>query len=197
MDVLDIHNKEIKEVVWIHKSAFKGFFLTELGDGFLSLYYKSVLNHKDGILLGCFDKYKLIGFCSGSLNCSGFNTKIIKENLLDFCLIGLKLLFTRPKALLRLRRNLEKEDSNHDDGNYAELASIGVDLNFQGKGVGGMLLNAIENYCREKGCRILTLTTDYNENDEVVKFYQRNGYKIWYDFVTYPNRRMYKLRKEL
>ena len=198
MEIERIDNNNIKDVVRIHESAFRNFFLTTLGPKFLATYYMAVNKNINGILLGCYDGDKLFGFCSGSLVCAGFNRTIIKDNLFSFCIVGINLLLTHPKALCRLKNNLEKEDLHcEDDGNYAELASISVDPNYQGKGVGAILLNAIESYCRSKGCKMLTLTTDYEGNDVVIKFYQRNGYNIWYDFVTYPNRRMYKMRKEL
>lgn len=188
----------IIDVVRIHEAAFKKFFLTTLGSKFLETYYKSVNNADDGILIGCYDEGKLVGFVSGSLLCAGFNKKLIKNNLITFSLVGLSLLFTNPKALLHLKKNLEKKDSDHgDDGNYVELASIGVDPNCQGQGAGTKLLKEFENYCRKKNQRVITLTTDYEDNDGVLKFYQNNGFEPWYNFVTFPNRRMYKMRKML
>lgn len=198
MKIKDIDNASIKDVVRIHESAFKGFFLTSLGPKFLAAYYKAVNKENEGVLKGCYDGDKLVGFCSGTLKCRGFNSKIIKENFIRFCFVGIYLLFTNPIALMRLKNNLQKEDSNYnDDGNYAELTSIGVDSTCQGKGVGHILLNEFESYCRQKGCSEITLTTDYNGNDCVVNFYQNNGYQIWYNFITYPNRIMYKMRKDI
>ena len=43
----------------------------------------------------------------------------------------------------------------------------------------------------------LSLTTDYQDNDKAIGFYKSLGYEPWYDFVTYPNRRMYRLIKDL
>lgn len=198
MKIKEIDNSSIEDVVRIHEVAFKGFFLTALGPKFLSVYYKAVNNNCDGIIRGYYDRDKLIGYCSGSLKCRGFNTKIIKENFFRFCLIGIYLLFTRPAALLRLQRNLEKEGLNHnDDGDYAELTSIGVDPDRQGLGIGKKLLTALENDVRGKNVYKLSLTTDYYNNDKVVSFYKSLGYSIWYDFETYPHRRMYRMIKNL
>ena len=47
------------------------------------------------------------------------------------------------------------------------------------------------------GSKRITLTTDYNNNERVVAFYKKSGYRIYYDFITYPNRKMYKLIKDL
>ena len=47
------------------------------------------------------------------------------------------------------------------------------------------------------GVSKVVLTTDSTSNDNVINFYQKNGFEVLYKFVTYPNREMYKLIKEL
>ena len=69
---------DLDAIVKIHDGAFPDFFLTSLGDGFLKLYYKSVLNSPDGILLISQRENEIIGFCAGTLLSSGFNTRLIK-----------------------------------------------------------------------------------------------------------------------
>jgi len=48
-----------------------------------------------------------------------------------------------------------------------------------------------------KGCSNLSLTTDYDNNEKAIQFYERLGYEIYYDFITYPNRKMYRMIKKL
>ena len=198
MGITLINSVDIECAVLIHKEAFKHFFLTELGDSFLSLYYKSVSHNPNGILLGCYDDEKMLGFCAGTLLSKGFNMDIIKRSFFPFAFIGIKLLFTKPKALLRLFKNLSKAKADiNDDGHYAELESIGVTPNCQGKGVGKNLLLALEEEVRRRGGQKLSLTTDYYNNEKTISFYNALGYTVWYDFVTYPNRRMYRMIKTL
>lgn len=42
VEVKEISIKDINALVIVHKRAFPDFFLTSLGDRFLSLYYKTV-----------------------------------------------------------------------------------------------------------------------------------------------------------
>ncbi|MFK1738770.1 GNAT family N-acetyltransferase [Bacteroides fragilis] len=84
-----------------------------------------------------------------------------------------------------------------DRGEYAELLSIGVDSLNQGKGVGKVLLIKLENIIRSEGCSKLSLTTDFFENQKTIGFYESMGYTILYDFIAYPNRKMYRLIKTL
>lgn len=198
LEILVIHKKDLIEVIKVHKASFKGFFLTELGDHFLRVYYNCVRKDNRGILLGLYKNEELIGFCAATVLSKGFNKHLVKNNFLQFSLIGLWLLFTRTSSLIRLLRNFNKSNSVYaDDGIYAELLSIGVSAKQQGQGVGKKLLLKLENEMNQKGCRYLSLTTDFYDNESTLNFYNALGYKIMYDFIAYPNRRMYRMKKKL
>lgn len=189
---------DLEAIVRVHEAAFQDFFLTQLGTAFLKLYYKSVMYHNDGVLLVCKMDGITIGLCAGTVLSAGFNTKLIKANLFQFGWEGIKIMFTKPIALIHLMRNMSKEDSTvGDDGKYAELLSIAVDPKVQRSGAGKAMLLELEKVIKEKGGERLSLTTDYEDNDKAVSFYLSLGYEPWYDFVTYPNRRMYRLIKHL
>ncbi|MFC2099201.1 GNAT family N-acetyltransferase, partial [Bacteroidota bacterium] len=121
----------------------------------------------------------------------GFNKNLIINNFTPFFIVGLKILFTKPKSLIRLIKNLTK----NIDGDYAELFSIAVDPRKQGLGIGKLLLKDVEKKALEKGCQRITLTTDFFNNTEVINFYLKMGYAVYYDFIAYPHRRMYKMIK--
>lgn len=198
MEVKVVDKRDINGIVRIHVDAFKGFFLTELGNNFLKKYYLSVLCHPDGILLGCFEDGKIIGFCAATKLSRGFNTRLVKANFLKFSFEGIRLLFTRPSALIRLVKNFTKSDeTNKDNGEYSELLSIGVSVTAQGGGVGKKLVTELETYLRNMGAEKLSLTTDFEDNEKAVGFYNRMGYNVMYDFIAYPDRHMYRMIKNL
>jgi len=192
-----IEKRHLNSVVDVHNSAFKGFFLTELGSNFLRLYYESVMKSDDGILYGVFDNDNLIGFCAACTRSAGFNSGLIKQNIVRYGIVSLKILFTRPKALFRLGKNLTKTGNVKDDGEYAEILSIAVRQDVQNSGTGKLLVEGVENYLRERGISELSLTTDKFDNDKTLAFYRRNGFRLMYEFVTYPDREMLRLIKDL
>lgn len=188
---------DIEQVVKIHIKSFEGFFLTTLGENFLKMYYKSSLKHPDSISIGSFDEDdQMNGFSFGCTRSKGYHTRLIRKNFMTFLFLGIIILFSKPNALFRLLRNMEKNNIN-DDGNYAELLSIAVSPNSKELGIGKYMIAHFEAEVKAKGCFKVALTTDYYNNDNVVAFYKKNGYKVFYVFNTYPNRRMYKLIKEL
>ena len=186
---------EVDGIVSIHKNAFKGFFLTSLGDSFLSVYYSCFIKSDETVILCAEEDGKLLGFSAATKACKGFNGRMIKENALKFMMVGLRLLFTNPPDLVRLVKNFtKKSDEVEDDENYGELYSIGVDADAQGKGVGKALLAETEKLI---GIDKLSLTTDYFNNESTIAFYLKCGYKVLYEFTAYPNRKMLRMIKAL
>ena len=84
-----------------------------------------------------------------------------------------------------------------DNEDYAELYSIGVSKAAQGKGVGKLLLAESERVMKSEGVQRVSLTTDFYDNEQAVGFYHSMGYETLYEFITYPNRKMYRLIKTL
>ena len=191
--------QDVDSIVSIHNQAFPDFFLTTLGSRFLQLYYKCMCNCKNAITLCAEENGEVKGFATSSFYSHGFNTTLIKKNLFKFGLMGVELMFTKPKAILRLAKNLDKKAEGNaveDNGEYAELYSIAVMPGNQGSGIGKKLLIATEETVAKHNSKI-SLTTDYYNNEKTIGFYHSLGYQDYYEFVTYPNRRMWRMIKQL
>lgn len=193
-----IEESDINNVVSIHCASFQNFFLTQLGTDFLNVYYKAFSKSGKGVLLGCFNGEILVGFCAATFKSNGFNTGLIIDNFYSFVLQAFKLFFTNIKALIRLANNFRKVNQTvKDKGQYAELYSIAVSPLMQNSGIGKLLLNELESQLKQRKCNKLTLTTDYDNNNKTLQFYEKMGYNTMYEFITYPNRKMYRLFKDL
>lgn len=192
-------NKDVDGIVKIHLAAFEDFFLSSLGERFLRIYYSSFIESDNGVVLCAKNNEGVVGFSACSYLSRGFNSSLIKQNLASFGLEAFMLLFSKPTALVRLAKNMNKEsdDATIDDkGEYAELYSIAVSPSCQGEGVGKKLLIATEEDVKKHNDKI-SLTTDYFNNDKTIAFYHALGYGNLYEFVTYPERRMWRMIKKL
>ena len=189
---------DVDTIVEIHLNAFEGFFLTSLGAEFLRFYYSCFVRSNETVTMIAEENGVIYGFSASSKFCKGFNSRLIKSNLIAFGLLSFKLLLIKPISLSRLVKNLSKKGENViDNEDYAELYSIGVCKSAQGKGVGKMLLLKSEQVMKEEGVTRVSLTTDFDNNEQAVGFYHSMGYETLYEFVTYPNRKMYRLIKIL
>lgn len=190
--------EDIDQIVDIHCDAFSDFFLTSLGTDFLKFYYTSFIKNRETVCMVEVDNEIVVGFSAATTISKGFNTRLIKSNLYNFILWSLKVLFSNPKALVRLAKNLtKKSDVKEDNENYGELFSIAVKGDQQNKGIGKSLLKVTEKELKIKKVEYLSLTTDYYDNEATLGFYKSMGYDSLYEFTTYPNRRMYRLIKKL
>lgn len=190
---------DIDGIVEIHLAAFENFFLSSLGRKFLKIYYSSFVASKGGIVYCAKKEDDVVGFSACSYVSKDFNSSLINHNIFKFGLEIFILLFSKPKAIVRLAKNMNKERNDtsiKDTGGYAELYSIAVSPTCQGEGVGKRLLTATEEDVKERNSHI-SLTTDYYNNEKTIGFYHSLGYENYYDFVTYPNRRMWRMIKKL
>lgn len=190
---------DVEEIVCIHMAAFPDFFLTSLGTGFLKLYYSTFIKSGDGVVYCAVKNDRMVGFSASSFVSRGFNARLIKKNLVRYGGEALKQAFIHPRALIRLIKNLNKETKDpsvQDEGLYAELYSIAILPECQGQGIGRLLLSVTESGVRDFNSQ-MSLTTDYYNNDNALAFYRALGYREYYDFVTYPNRRMWRMIKHL
>lgn len=182
----------------IHKEAFGDFFLSSLGIGFLNTYYKACLKEPTSIAVCAVDEAGVLkGFATGSLHAGGYHRKLFLNNLFSFLLSITGFLFTKPKAIVRLAKNLNKTPDVNDKQDYSELLSIAVVPELKGAGVARELLKLFEEEVIRMGGNRIALTTDFENNERVIAFYQKCNYKIFYDFITYPDRHMYKMIKHL
>ena len=198
MDIRKATKEDVGSIVEIHQAAFKDFFLTSLGTRFLKLYYGTFINSDKGVVYCTVDDNKIVGFSATSYMSKGFNASLIKNNIVKYAAEFILLVFTKPKAIIRLAKNMNKEsrDTIKDDGQYAELYSIAVSPLCQGKGIGKKLLTTTEKDVVNHN-NLISLTTDYYNNDKTIAFYKALGYKNFYEFITYPNRKMWRMIKQL
>ena len=194
MNVRKATNKDIDSIVEIHMERFSSFFLTTLGSSFLKVFYKAFLKNP-GVLIILEDDGDIKGFAAGSRDNRSFFKKLLKNNLLEFCFAGARVLLTNPTALKRMATNAGKSEKNNLI--FAELLSIATLKNK--RGYGKILLEEFEKEIVKENMNDLpvSLTTDYDDNEKAVQFYKDSGYEVQEVFQSFQNRKMYRFIKKL
>ncbi len=201
MRIRAAHKTDNKYLAKLHIEVFQGFFLSTLGEQFLSRYYKVVLKHPETICLFAVDEtHNICGYVLGRINAKGYLKRIVKSSPFVFACEAIRLLITKPKALIRLLNNLDKkrEDSEvYDSQDYSEIGLIGVLPQYKGHGIGHKLLDEFEVILKKNGVSKISLTTDAENNANTLAAYKAWGFENYYSFVSYPNRKMYRLIKHI
>jgi hypothetical protein len=169
---------QLDEVAKVHAVAFKGFFLTLMGESFLRHYYNSVLDYQKSIALVAVDaNSQIIGLAVGFKDPSEFyrHFRQYRVRMLPAMAMGL---MRRPWLLLMILRNAARvgKDVHHETGHVVELASICTIV--QKRQVGSSLLKAFMLRAQEIDASDVTLTTDELDNLAVRNFYELHGFKF-------------------
>ena len=194
MELRNISENDLDSIVGIHLQSFEGFFLTSLGPNFLKSYYKSAIADTSTLSVCMLVDNIIVGFATGTTLPKGYHKRIFFHNPLAFSFSLFRKIIT-PRVFFRLIMNANKK-SQDTSNNQVELLSLAVSKEFKGCNYGVRILKEFEQLAISKGCLQITLTTDVNKNDSVIKFYNKNGYQKTFKFTTYPNREMYRMSKD-
>ncbi len=83
----------------------------------------------------------------------------------------------------------------HFNGSHeAQIRYMAVGNEYQGKGVGTLVINALEKYAKENGAHFIIL----NARENAVPFYQKNGYNIQEkSYLLFDDIQHFKMKKLL
>ena len=173
---------DIYSVVKIHQEAFRGFFLAQMGTPFLEVYYRIVLAYSGSIAHVYLGKScNIEGFAVGFVGPVAFYREL-KRSRLQLILPILSGVMRNPKLLVKIFENIKRVTESEAakshffvDKDTVELSSIAVSSS--AKGIGGILLDAFVEDAWSRNISNITLTTDFENNELVNKFYVKHGFE--------------------
>lgn len=168
--------------------------MTRLGRRFLRAYYTVALSYPDVIALVSSGNSGVVnGFAIGYCNPRAFYT-FFDERKREIVFPVLLSLLRNPFLLPRVIASKRKADFSAGDAEYAEgiveLASIAVLPESGGKGIGKELLRSFIQTSVEKKASAVFLTTDAENNDATISFYEKNGFLLEKTIITSAHRKM-------
>lgn len=186
----------IEDIVTIHLNTFAGFFLTFMGRGFLKQMYQCYCDYDESGLLVAEENGTPVGFLAYASDFSGLYKFMIKTRLLKFAWYSLGAFFRKPSSFMRILSAFLKPSEVKREENYVELSSIGVNPNSKNKGVGTLLVDELKKIVDFDKYAYITLETDAVQNESVIHFYDKNGFKKARLYETSEGRKMYEYRFE-
>lgn len=186
--------KYIDSLSRLHKKAFSGFFLTQLGLPFLKALYNGYMKDENSGIIVAEINGKLAGFIAYSNDPSKFYKGLIKHHLIRFAFCSLLAVIRHPSFCKRLLGAFKKSDTAKRDEKYVELASICVNPNAGNRGIGSKLINKLKEITDFTLYSYINLETDAVDNDPVNQFYLKNGFQLSRQYVTAEGRKMNEYR---
>jgi ribosomal protein S18 acetylase RimI-like enzyme len=192
----------IADIINVHMLSFEKSLLTKLGSAFLKIYYRTILEFNNGILLISLDENKLInGFVSGFMYPRDFYS-LLNSYRFKLALASIPALIKHPSIIKVVFGNALSMKDNNDfkkqlSSKACELSSIAVHPKDQGKGLGKKILKKFETEAKLLGADQIYLYTDSFNNDKVNQFYKANGYELIRVFNAPGNRQRNKYLLDL
>ena len=182
----------LDKIVSLHQMSFRGFFLSSLHPGFLRLLYKSFTTHKSSELLVAMDGKDPVGFLAYSYDTTGAYKHMLQRYFFPFAWYSFLSFLKKPSIFFKMLSALTMPHATKREADYVKIFSIGVDPDCRKGGVGTHLMNELKKRIDFDRYEYITLETDAKDNDEVNRFYLRNGFRLSSDYMTFEGRRMNK-----
>lgn len=185
---------KIRTLSRLHTRAFPDFFLTQLGVGFLDALYKGYLSDERSGIIVAENNGRLCGFIAYSYDYPNFYKGLIKNHLFKFAFCSMGAAIRHPSFIKRLLGAFKKSDSVVKSEKYVELASICVDPKIGKHGIGSKLIDHLKGMVDFSKYAYINLETDAVNNDDVNRFYVKNGFKLARTYYSSEGRKMNEYR---
>lgn len=184
---------EVPELAAMHRRAFAGFFLAQLGEPFLREFYRGFLDDPTAITVVAHDggpDGPLLGVAVGTVKSESFYGRLLRRRWYRFALAGAQAATHEPRVIPRLVRAVAFRGDTPPGLDAALFASMCVEPAAAGRGIGHLLANGWADEATRLGATRAYLTTDRDDNDAVNRFHVRHGWHIESSFETAEGRRM-------
>lgn len=182
--------EDVREAARLHRVAFPGFFLSQLGEGFLREFYAAFLGPGSVTVVARDDSGALLGVVVGHVAPDGFFRRLLVRRWYAFAFQSLRLVVRQPRVVPRLFRALTYRGQVPDQPRGALLSSICTSEEARGTGVGRELIDRWTRELAASGGTDAFLTTDATDNDAVNAFYVSAGWRPAGSFTTPEGRSM-------
>lgn len=182
----------------LHRRAFPGFFLSQLGEPFLVQFYLGFVDDPTAVVAVARDVNRNPqGVVVGSTDAQAFFGRLLRRRLLGLVWASARAVLRHPSTAPRLLKAVLYRGDVPQDRSGALLSSVCVDPAVSGRGIGSQLLVAWSNRALDMGAERAFLTTDAEGNDVVNAWYQREGWVVTGTFIAPGDRLMNRYEKDL
>lgn len=171
------------EIARLHFAEIHFGFLPLLGEEFLAYLYAQLARLNDAAVWAAEEDGKVLGFLSGTVDFKTSYLKVFKKAWAGLILRGIPSLFKKsvlaklPAVMLYPLKKHDKNTGEPARSSNAELLSIAVRADAQGKGVGRGLVTALEEALKGWGLTGDYFVTTNAADPDSTAFYRKLGFQ--------------------
>ena len=144
----------------IHIEGQPRTFLSSLGPAFVARLFDYTAHSPQGFGFVAVDGDEVVGFAVGTQSNAGLFRHVLTRHALPLTLALLRRAVRQPSILPKLAETLRYPSAVRERADEAESLSRGVRGDWQGKGVGSLLWQAVSQAARIRGARFILTTVD-------------------------------------
>lgn len=190
IEIVSAEQNDIYLIADLHKKYINKGFLNLLGIKFLILLYHNLIIFNKGILFTVKKDNRILGFISGVTNVKKFYKYFLQTNffrlfvLIIFKLFNMKIIKGVFEILFYPQKSTKIKTPD------AELLSIVVDKEYQGKGIAKILLNKLVTEFKNKKIENFKVIVGA-ELKRAVNFYEKAGFIKFSDIEVHKGIKSY------
>ncbi len=163
---------DVAAVAEMHTRLINTGFLATLGSGFLKVLYEELINDEDSVVYVAVGGDGRLGFIAGTKDTGALYKRFLRSRAFS---AGLRVVpaLGRRGTIKRIVETLRYGDEAPRA--KAELLSMGVTPQSQGKGVGSLLINQLLRWSESESVPTMKVVVG-SENDRAIRLYNRNGF---------------------
>lgn len=184
MAIVEMTKSHAPAVARLHRRSIRTGLTAWLGQRFCKQVYLGMADSPHSFVLVCEDdRHRALGFVCCAADTTRMYRNVMTRRFLPLILAAIWKVLARPSVIrdmitaIRRPRRFSQDTFAEVDLPQAEIVSIGVDPEAQGRGIGARLLEAAFARFRDLGFdRARVWTTE--DNVQAIAFYQKRGFKL-------------------
>lgn len=171
MNISLSHKEDALAMAKIHKAEISGGFLSSLSLAFLSRFYLALVQSPVSFCIVAKENNQVVGFVAGTTNLNAFYKYFLAHYFFQSCIILLPKIFSSFKKVLETLLYSKKKESLPK----AELLTIAITKQFQGQGLGRLMLAPFIAEMKKRKIAIFKVLVG-EELKPAIKFYGKNSF---------------------
>lgn len=155
----------------IHKTEISGGFLSSLSHTFLKRFYLALIESPVSFCVVAKENNRVVGFVAGTVNVNVFYKYFLFHYFFQSFFILLPKIFSSFKKILETLFYPKKEKSLP----HAELLTIAIAREFQGRGIGALILAPFVLEMKKRNVSIFKVVVG-EELKSAITFYEKNNF---------------------
>jgi GNAT superfamily N-acetyltransferase len=182
--IADMSREHVSAVADLHAQALSGDFLPSLGTPFLRVLYGGILDLDLGRGYVALDDRGVCGFVLGTFDSGALFKRLLWARGLRFGTAAIGAVLRRPRLLARLAETFLYPQKEQKLRVLPELMVIAVADGYRGQGIGGQLVQRLNDAFGQRGVTGYKVTV-HQDKEESNRFYMRLGFEYRYTFQLY------------